>query len=101
MKKMILLIGLLLISGCSNNGRGNLVKRMENVSYIIKYETHTYDIVTEFDYETLTITKTESVNFEDVHYIQKDSINHYDLENEYLVYTNGKSFYIYYAYQKY
>lgn len=110
MKKVLLLVSLLGLCGCTSslsqgnvgslqieNTRGKLVNSYKNVSYIIEYDTHTYDIILEIDKDTHDILKQDTISFDDVHYIPKDMTNYF-LENEYLVYEHAKSLYVYYKY---
>jgi len=103
MKKILLFTFLLGLCGCnslgSSKGKGELVRAYKNVYYIIKYDTHTYDIVLEFDNVTSKITKKDTIDFEDV-YTLPQTYENKELENEYLVYENGKSLYVYYPHYK-
>lgn len=104
MKKILLLVSLLGLCGCNSlqttNDRGKLVNSYKNVSYYIKYDTHTYEIILEVDENTHDIKKKDIIKFEDVYYMPKNTEDYY-LENEYLVYEHTKSLYVYYKYYKY
>ena len=59
MKKILLFASLLLVCSCNGSisgskslsSRGRLLSITENVSYYIKYDTRTYEVIIEFDYE--------------------------------------------------
>lgn len=105
MKKILLFASLLIVCSCngsisgskslSSSGRGKLLSITENVSYYIKYETRTYEIIIEFDYEKHEIVKSESVDYSNVYFLPRDRENHYERYNEYLVYEHQKDLIIY------
>ena len=105
MKKILLFASLLLVCSCNgsisgsksllNSGRGKLLSITENVSYYIKYDTRTYEIIIEFDYETFEVIKSESVDYSNVYHLPRDLENHYERRNEYLVYEYQKDLILY------
>ena len=94
--KKILLLGLLLLSSCSDSGKGKLVKVYQDLSYGIDYENYCYVVVLEVDKDTHKVLKSDSVSYADVHYVPQDYEKKYKVKNEYLIYEKGKEFIIYY-----
>ncbi len=103
MKKILLFASLLLVCSCNGSisgskslsSRGRLLSITENVSYYIKYDTRTYEVIIEFDYEKHEVVKTESVDYSNVYFLPRDRENHRERRNEYLVYEYQKDLIIY------
>ena len=103
MKKILLFASLLLVCSCNGSisgskslsSRGRLLSITENVSYYIKYDTRTYEVIIEFDYEKHEVIKSESVDYSNVYFLPIDRENHYERRNEYLVYEYRKDLIIY------
>lgn len=115
MKKILLFASLLLVCSCNgsisaslleenNSGskslssRGKLLSITENVSYYIKYDTRTYEVIVEYDDINHITLKTESVDYSNVYFLPRDRENHYERYNEYLVYEYQKDLIIYEIY---
>ena len=99
MKRVLLLTCLLLFSGCNSvsntSGKGKLVEVIENPSYYIKYDTHTYVIIREVDNEKHEILKSDEIPYNNVFYLEKD-FDRYFVNSEYLVYERTNELLIYY-----
>lgn len=107
MKKILLVLSILLMCGCSttnyvvtsgksSDNKGKLVKTIENPLYYYNYETHTYTIYEEYDPYTYEKEKPHELGLEKVYYVVQD---HSGQNSTFLIYTNDYQFIIYFKWK--